>query len=159
MKMRAISLFTNCGAGDIGYASSGFRFEVMAEIDRRRLDVALLNHPSATGVYGDLRTTWKQVVQLGRRDEGRGRLALLSACPPCQGMSSARGRRGRDNDADSGTKDQRNLLVIPIAAVAKALAATAHCCGERARVLHEESSEPPHGQADFRSSPSRNSAE
>ncbi|KEP72437.1 hypothetical protein HR12_45110, partial [Microbacterium sp. SUBG005] len=60
--LRAVSLFSNCGAGDVGYRDSGFEFEVMAELDPRRLSVALKNHPSATGVPGDLRLTWQQVV-------------------------------------------------------------------------------------------------
>ena len=51
----AVSLFSNCGAGDVGFARAGFRFRVLAEIDERRLDVALRNHPDASGVVGDLR--------------------------------------------------------------------------------------------------------
>ena len=46
---------------------------------------------------------------------------LLSGCPPCQGMSSARGNRGKENDPDAGSRDGRNLLVLPIAEVAKEL--------------------------------------
>ena len=119
--MRAVSLFSNCGAGDIGYAAAGFKFEVMAEIERCRLDVALLNHNTSTGICGDLRATWSDVVREFRERAGSQRLALLSACPPCQGMSSARGRRGSATDADAGAQDDRNLLVLPIASVALAL--------------------------------------
>lgn len=32
-KLRAVSLFSNCGAGDVGYRDAGFRFDVMAELD------------------------------------------------------------------------------------------------------------------------------
>jgi DNA (cytosine-5)-methyltransferase 1 len=46
---------------------------------------------------------------------------LLAACPPCQGMSSARSTRGFEDDADAGCRDPRNLLVLPIAKVATAL--------------------------------------
>lgn len=118
---RAVSLFSNCGAGDVGYRRAGFRFEVMAELQQRRLDVALLNHPGAEGVVGDLRETWPRVIEAYRRKAGRARPALLAACPPCQGMSTARGGRGREHDADAGTKDHRNLLVSVIGKVAKAL--------------------------------------
>ena len=38
--LESISLFSNCGAGDVGFARAGFRFRVLAEIDERRLDVA-----------------------------------------------------------------------------------------------------------------------
>ncbi len=49
-KLRAVSLFSNCGAGGVGYRNAGFRFDVMAELDPKRLDVCLLNHPGAEGV-------------------------------------------------------------------------------------------------------------
>ena len=119
--MRAVSLFSNCGAGDIGFRRAGFRFDVLAEIDARRLAVAQLNHPEATAVPGDLRTTWRLVVKRYRELAGDDRPALLSACPPCQGMSSVRHDRGPEQDADAGARDERNLLVVPIAKVAKAL--------------------------------------
>lgn len=118
---RAVSLFSNCGAGDIGYKSAGFHFDVMAELDPRRLEICLLNHPEAVGIPGDLRDTWTQVVETYREKAGDSELALLAACPPCQGMSSARGSRGLGTDADAGMKDERNLLAVVIAKVAQQL--------------------------------------
>ena len=115
----AVSLFSNCGAGDVGFARAGFRFRVLAEIDERRLDVALRNHPDASGVVGDLREMWPEVVASYRESCGSVQPALLSACPPCQGMSSARGGRGHESDALAGTRDSRNLLVEVIASVAR----------------------------------------
>lgn len=118
---KAVSLFSNCGAGDLGYREAGFQFEVMAELDPRRLEVCLLNHPDAEGVPGDLRETWTEVVKKYRKRVGETPPAFLSACPPCQGMSSARSGRGKGYDADAGSKDERNLLVEVIALVAKEL--------------------------------------
>jgi DNA (cytosine-5)-methyltransferase 1 len=118
---KAVSLFSNCGAGDVGYRSAGFQFEVMAELDPDRLEVCLLNHPGASGVPGDLRKTWATVVKTYRERAGDERPALLCACPPCQGMSSARSGMGRHDDADAGSKDERNLLVTVIAKIAKKL--------------------------------------
>ncbi len=117
-KLRAVSLFSNCGAGDMGYRSAGFRFDVMAELDPRRLEVCLLNHPEAIGVTGDLRRTWRKVISEYRSIAGNARPALLCACPPCQGMSSARSDRGHHDDADAGSRDTRNLLVTVIAKTA-----------------------------------------
>ena len=114
----SISLFSNCGAGDVGFARAGFRFAVLAEIDGRRLDVALRNHRDACGVVGDLRRTWPEVVAAYRERCGSSPPRLLSACPPCQGMSTARGSRGHESDADAGSRDDRNLLVEVIAEVA-----------------------------------------
>ena len=119
--LSAVSLFSNCGAGDIGFAKAGFRFDVLAEIDKRRLEVALLNHSDAQGVVGDLRDTWPDVVKTYRENVTAEVLTLLSACPPCQGMSSASGRRGSENDPVAGSRDKRNLLVEVVAEVANAL--------------------------------------
>lgn len=117
-KLRAVSLFSNCGAGDVGYRDAGFRFDVMAELDPRRLEVCLLNHPGAEGVAGDLRSTWGTVVRKYRVRAGQVSPSLLCACPPCQGMSSARSGKGAHDDADAGSKDERNLLVTIVAKVA-----------------------------------------
>lgn len=116
--LRAVSLFSNCGAGDIGYRDAGFRFDVMAELDSQRLEVCLLNHPHAEGVRGDLRMTWPDVIERYRARAGHARPALLCACPPCQGMSSARSGKGSHDDAEAGSKDERNLLVTVIGNVA-----------------------------------------
>lgn len=120
-KFNAVSLFSNCGAGDVGYAEAGFHFRVIAELVPHRLKVALANHPGAIGVEGDLRETWKKVVSQYRSVCGQKDLPLLAACPPCQGMSSVNSGRGAKEDADAGSKDARNLLVTVIASVAKAL--------------------------------------
>lgn len=119
--LSAVSLFSNCGAGDLGYAKAGFSFKVMAEIEQRRLTVALANHADASGVPGDLRFTWREAVASFRNEAGAEPPALLSACPPCQGMSTARGGRGREEDAAAGSRDCRNLLVEVIAQVANRL--------------------------------------
>lgn len=119
--LRAVSLFSNCGAGDLGFSRAGFQFSVLAEIDPRRIAVALRNHPGAIAITGDLRNTWRDVCdEYLERAKGR-RLDLLAACPPCQGISSARSGRGRGHDADAGSRDSRNLLVVPIAKTARTL--------------------------------------
>ena len=122
MSLSGVSLFTNCGAGDVGFAKAGFQFEVLAEIDRNRLAVAALNLPNASVIPGDLRRTCPDVVSAYHDRCGRESPALLAACPPCQGLSTANARRGNEEDADTGSKDVRNLLVVPIAEVAAALA-------------------------------------
>jgi len=119
--MKAISLFSNCGAGDVGYAAAGFEFEVISEIIERRISVASLNHPNATAVCGDLRLTWPHVVDSFREYYGKISPTLLSGCPPCQGMSTARSDRGQEADANDGSRDGRNLLALPIAHVATEL--------------------------------------
>ncbi len=115
LPLRAVSLFSNCGAGDIGFAQAGFKFDVMAELESRRLEIALLNHPGAIGVPGDLRDTLENVIEAYKSRWHETPPALLAACPPCQGMSSARSARGFANDPDAGSLDRRNLLVEVVA--------------------------------------------
>lgn len=117
--LHAVSLFSNCGAGDIGFARAGFQFDVMAELEDRRLEVALLNHPRATGIAGDLRSTLAEVIGAYRERRGYVPPALLAACPPCQGMSSAQSARGAGDDPDIGSLDRRNLLVEVVARAVK----------------------------------------
>lgn len=101
----------------------------MAELDGRRLEVCLANHQGAEGVPGDLRETWEQVVRKYEQRESfdgtsvtaESGPALLAACPPCQGMSSARSGLGRGDDANAGSRDSRNLLVEVVACVATAI--------------------------------------
>lgn len=114
-------MFSNCGAGDVGFASAGFTFDVIAELVPYRIKVAAENHPNATAICGDLRETWKQVVSAYREKRGNAELSLLAACPPCQGMSSVNSGRGNMHDADAGSRDKRNLLVTVIASVAREL--------------------------------------
>ncbi|WP_223654361.1 DNA cytosine methyltransferase [Hymenobacter psoromatis] len=120
--MQAVSLFSNCGAGDVGYRRAGFGFKIMAELERQRLEVCKLNHPRAIGIAGDLRKTWRDVVMdwFFRRTRTE-RPDLLCACPPCQGMSSARSGMGRGDNPEHGARDQRNLLVEVVADVIQCL--------------------------------------
>lgn len=120
----AVSLFSNCGAGDLGFAAAGFRFSVMAELVFDRLSVALRNHLNAHGIPGDLRTTWEDVVDQWHEIQASTAPTLLAACPPCQGMSTARSDRGAEDDPDAGSRDDRNLLVLPISHIALALTPT-----------------------------------
>lgn len=121
MSLRAVSLFSNCGAGDLGYALAGFKFDVMAELETDRLALARLNHPRAVGIPGDLRSTLPDVIEAWRNRQGDRAPDLLAACPPCQGMSTVRSGRGRESDPDAGSRDSRNLLVEVIARAAQEL--------------------------------------
>lgn len=119
--LKAVSLFSNCGAGDLGYRRGGFRFQILAELDPHRLEVALRNHPTAEGISGDLRRTLTQVHAAWSERHGDEHPALLAACPPCQGLSTARSGLGAGSDPDDGDQDPRNLLVEVISQAASKL--------------------------------------
>ena len=151
MSPSAVSLFTNCGAGDVGFARAGFGFEVLAEIDRHRLAVAALNLPGASLIPGDLRETWPDVVAAYRDRRDQEPLALLAACPPCQGLSTANARRGMGQDADSGSQDARNLLVVPDRRGRDCPRATDNRGGKRPSVPDPEGPAPSHAGSRVRS--------
>lgn len=112
MSLRAISFFTNCGAGDVGYQQAGFRFRIVAEKETRRLEVARLNLTGDPQCFaGDVRDHLDEIVEAWEANEGgpNRRLDLLCACPPCQGMSSARAFRRGETRVESN--DRRNLLI------------------------------------------------
>lgn len=131
MLNEAVSLFSNCGAGDWGFREAGFRFAAMAELEEDRLELCRWNHQQLPDgnrlaeenfVPGDLRKTWTTVVNRFEESVSRDTApSLLSACPPCQGMSTARSGIGDGDDLESGDQDERNLLVKVIADVAEKL--------------------------------------
>jgi DNA (cytosine-5)-methyltransferase 1 len=96
----------------------------MAELEPERLELCQWNFGGEDKqiefVNGDLRETWRIVVEQ-YSDIARGDPVLLTACPPCQGMSTARSGLGSGSDLDDGEHDERNLLVEVIAEVALSL--------------------------------------
>ena len=85
-----VSLFSGAGIGDTGFRDAGLKPLVLSEIDPRRSALAELNFPEAQVAVGDLRQRYSEVVQLAKdqlQAIPRARPFLLSATPPCQGMS------------------------------------------------------------------------
>lgn len=113
MSLHAVSLFTNCGAGDVGYQDAGFNFRVVAELEPRRAKVAELNLEGSVAVPGDVRDNLGEITEAWRRKGDDRAPDLLCACPPCQGMSSARAYRRGDTELD--LDDPRNLLITAVA--------------------------------------------
>lgn len=116
----AVSLFSNGGVGDLGYALAGFNFVVHAERDAKRCDVLQANFPRSRVVRGDLHETWPEVVE-GYRSAGAERPALLAASPPCQGMSSTNQSAKSNAWRHEVRDDDRNYLYDVIPRVAEAL--------------------------------------
>lgn len=100
---KAIDLFSGAGGATQGLSDAGFDVVGAIEFDAIAAESYRLNHPQVHLWEKDIRhvtaTEVKRVLGLEQ-----GELALLKACPPCQGFSSlAEGRI----DAD----DPRNELV------------------------------------------------
>ena len=95
MSRSAVSLFTNCGAGDVGFAKAGYQFDILAEIDARRLAVAGLNLPGSSLILGDLRRTWRKVVSTYHDRRGTGAAGALGRVPSLSGSLDCK-RHQRD---------------------------------------------------------------
>lgn len=101
----AIDLFS--GAGGLTCGLRKARYRVVAAVESSALAASSyrLNFPSVRVLEKDIRTLDpKQVMRaLGLRE---GELGLLAGCPPCQGFSEVRTKRG------STVRDPRNRLLV-----------------------------------------------
>ena len=103
-KPKAIDLFSGAGGATQGLRDAGFDVIGAVEFDRDAAASYRLNHPNAKVWELDIRglAATKMRESLGLKV---GELALLKACPPCQGFSTlAEGRVVGD--------DARNELVL-----------------------------------------------
>jgi len=103
--LRAVDLFAGAGGATQGLRDAGFEVVGAVENDLDSAASYRLNHPQVVLAEKDIR----DIAATKFRDElglKSGDLALLKACPPCQGFSTLAG--GRDEDVD------RNDLVNTI---------------------------------------------
>lgn len=118
--LNAISLYAGAGISDVGYTRAGFSFLVHSELDERRSAICARNFPQSKIIAGDLRKKWRKVVSEYEK-RATGRLTLLAATPPCQGMSSSNPNRGKVSCPDDGSRDERNLLLLSVVPLVRAL--------------------------------------
>lgn len=100
-ELTAIDLFAGAGGTARGLADAGFRVLAAVENDADAVRTLRENHSDVRVFPRDVRLVSPKSVRCSLNLE-RKELALLTACPPCQGFSTL-GVRGRD--------DERNDLV------------------------------------------------
>lgn len=113
----AVSLFSGAGLSDLGYELAGFRFVVQVELDQRRVDIGVSNFPKSKWLPRDVRDSANEIEKAYRESTPRP-LDLLTATPPCQGMSSSNPSRGKRKTEQAIEQEEKNKLlleVIPIA--------------------------------------------
>jgi len=124
--LKAISLFSSSGIGDLGIRESGVETVIASELIPERAELFSLNYPNAKMFCGDI---WKMKNDIIRhyKTNYNDKLFLLCATPPCQGMSLA-GMGKMLNDYRSGKQpkinpkfDERNRLIIPTIDIIKEL--------------------------------------
>ena len=111
--MTYISLFSSAGVGCYGFKLEGFECVATNELIPRRLDIQRYNNKckyESGYICGDITTdeTKQQLfsqLQLWQKQEKMGRVDVLIATPPCQGMSVA-------NHKKTATEIIRNSLVV-----------------------------------------------
>lgn len=115
--LKAVSLFTGAGIGDIGFRAAGYNFCLMTERESQRLSLAEINFPEVDMCVGDINELVDEVVNkissILKRENTE--LGLLSCTAPCQGMSkSGQGTLLRNIRQGKRPKlDPRNRLILP----------------------------------------------
>jgi len=115
MNFTAIDLFSGCGGLSRGLKDAGFRVVAAVEIDGKARETYSLNHLEVPLVGDDIRKVRPSQLMKACGLK-KGQLDLLAGCPPCQGFSTLRVRKGR-----IAAPDDRNNLIDEFARLALAL--------------------------------------
>ena len=117
--MKALSLFTGAGIGDIGLHAAGFDFVGFCELEGDRLELAKYNFPDADFFVGDIWDSHEKIINNFKNTE----IKLITCTAPCQGMSK-NGQGTLLKNIREGKRpklDPRNRLIIPALNIMKAL--------------------------------------
>ena len=112
--MKAISLFSSSGIGDLGIKANNIDIVVSCEKEESRHELYHNNYPNCHCITGDIWNKVDEIVNYYNQkfDEEP---FLIMATPPCQGMSS-NGAGKLLNEFRKGNRkalDERNRLIIP----------------------------------------------
>jgi DNA (cytosine-5)-methyltransferase 1 len=123
--LKAVSLFTSAGIGDLGVCAAGIQVVLANELLPSRVSLYRENFDHEI-IEGDIYLKKKEILRSARAHLNGEPLFLLYATPPCQGMSS-NGMGKLKAEVASGRRDQedsRNRLIIPTMQIARALRPT-----------------------------------
>jgi DNA (cytosine-5)-methyltransferase 1 len=96
-----VSTFSGCGGSSLGYKAVGGRVLLAVEQDAHAVETYRLNFPDTPVFHGDIHDlSGEEAAALA--GVAPGELDVLDGSPPCQGFSTARGKRD--------VADERNLL-------------------------------------------------
>lgn len=104
--MKAISLFSSAGIGELYFNELGIRILAANELLKKRADLYSSVHKDTNMVQGNILE--KEVFQ--RVMDTDDRIDFLLASPPCQGMSKA----GKNRNSKDMAKDERNFLIYKV---------------------------------------------
>lgn len=113
--MKAISLFSCGGIGDLALRANKIEVLVANELLEDRASVFRANYPTASMIVGDIRLKKADILNELKNKLNGEELDIVFATPPCQGMSK-NGRGKLLSLLRQGLRpkiDERNLLIIP----------------------------------------------
>ena len=121
--MKAISLFSSGGIGDLALKANGIEILLANELLDDRCKVFEYNYPECEVIQGDIWEKQEQIIQKSIEYLKGDDLDILYATPPCQGMSK-NGRGTILSNIRKGLRphlDERNRLIIPVINIAREL--------------------------------------
>lgn len=121
--MKAITLFSSAGIGDLAVEASGIDILVANELLKDRASLYRRNFPGSKMIDGDIWAKKDEIIKSTVELLNGSELDFLFATPPCQGMSK-NGQGKLLSGIRNGTKpkfDKRNQLIIPTLEIALAL--------------------------------------
>lgn len=113
--MKAITLFSSGGIGDLAIKKLGINILVANEIIESRVRLHRHNFPKTTMIEGDIWIKNDEIINKTLEYLGNEELDFIFATPPCQGMSK-NGKGKLLKGIREGKKpkfDERNQLIIP----------------------------------------------
>ena len=113
--MKALSLFSSAGIGELGLKAAGVEIIVANELEKDRASVYQANFPETLMISGPISENFDVIRDSVRESLGNEQLDLVYATPPCQGMSSngAGKLRAEILKGNRPILDERNMLIIP----------------------------------------------
>lgn len=121
--MKAITLFSSGGIGDLAIKAHGINILVANEMIESRVKLHRQNFPETEMIEGDIWKVKKQIVSKTLELLEGQELDFIFATPPCQGMSkNGQGKLLRGvRDGLKPKFDERNQLIIPTLQIIKKL--------------------------------------
>ena len=105
-KMKAISLFSSAGIGELRIHKDKVSVIVANELVKQRADCYSFFYPETQMICDDItnKETKNEIIRIANESKAE----LLIATPPCQGLSTL----GKNKGQQQYEKDRRNFLVL-----------------------------------------------
>jgi|TARA_Y100000034_G_scaffold14482_1_gene15151 DNA (cytosine-5)-methyltransferase 1 len=108
-KPTVISTFAGCGGSSLGYKWAGFDELLAVEWENNAVQTFKLNFPDVPVWQRDIREiSGKEILEFTKLKQGQ--LDVLDGSPPCQGFSTAKGKRNVSDDRNDLTYEFIRLI-------------------------------------------------